>query len=57
MLCAESSQLPNKVQETLLSLIQLPVVPGYFIVLAIGIVVAALRAPDFISPADHWYSL
>lgn len=35
----------------------LPVQPGYFVVLTVGIVVPALRAPPLVTGQKHWHAL
>jgi hypothetical protein len=57
MLLAEGGQLGNELRQTGARLITLPFQPTDFIVLAIGIVVAALRAAAFVSRGQHRHTL
>src|SRR4030067_1857240 len=49
----ECNQLADKPQQISLSLDILPVEPAQLIILAVGIVIAVLRAANFISHQDH----
>ena len=43
--------------EISLAFVELPIEPTYFVVLAIGIVVAILRMAEFVTAANHWHAL
>ena len=47
-------QALRKCEQLLFAVVKLPVVPGDLVILTIGIVVAALRSPDFVAAANHW---
>ena len=47
----------DELQEVGLRLVQVPVEPGQFVVLAIGVVVALLGAADFVAGQDHRHAL
>ena len=57
MLLAQGDEMANIVKEPLPILIQMPVEPAQFVVLAIGIVVALLGSADFIAGEQHRHAL
>src|SRR5690606_29207845 len=50
---AQRDHLAGEVEERLLALVETPVVPGDLVVLAVGVVVAALGAADLVAAQDH----
>ena len=57
MLRPQTDQPGGEFHEPLTGRIQLPVIPGDLVVLAVAVVVATLRAADFIAAADHGNAL
>ena len=55
MVAAERDQLPDEREEVRVGM--LPVEPGHFVVLAVAVVVAALRAPDLVAAEEHRHAL
>jgi hypothetical protein len=54
---AERDQLPHEAQHAAVALDEPPVEPGEIVVLAIGVVVAALAAQHLVAGEDHGHSL
>jgi hypothetical protein len=46
-------ELTGKVTKTFAAIVQIPVEPGQLIVLAVAVVVTALRSGDFIASCEH----
>src|SRR5689334_1045812 len=57
LFAANRDQPANKVEQILLAIVELPVQPGYFVVLAVSVVVAALRVTDFVAGQQHGNTL
>src|ERR1051326_1247016 len=57
MLAAEIDQPPRESEHALDAVGDLPVVPGDLVVLAPGVVVAALRARELVAPEQHRHAL
>ena len=57
MVQAETDEVGREVEEPASGGPERPVEPGDLVVLAIGVVVAALRAPDLVAPREHGYAL
>ena len=53
VLSAHREDATCEIEELLLPGIEIPVVPGDVVVLAVGVVVAPLCAPDLVSPQEH----
>ena len=54
---AELNHLFDETMDVSMLFDQAPVEPANFVVLAIRIVVAVLRAAEFIARQNHWYAL
>ena len=50
-------QPPREVEQLLLALVEVPVVPRHLIVLAVGVVVAVLGPADLVAAAQHRHAL
>ena len=57
MVLSQVDQFAGEVEQREAVGIEVPVVPRRFVVLAIGVVVAVLRAADFVAAADHRHAL
>src|ERR1700680_4005295 len=57
MMAAQLHEFVRKFQERLLAVGEIPIVPTGRVVLSVTIIVASLRAADFVAPADHRYAL
>ena len=53
VLLAEGYHIPEKFKNFFVFFQQRPVQPGYFIILAVGIVVSKLRVSEFITGKEH----
>ena len=53
MLTPQTDQIGRELEQRLLPLIQIPMRPADFVVLAIGVIVSVLRPADLVAAADH----
>src|SRR5262249_61774323 len=54
---ADREPAPRGRQQRPAAVVELPVEPGELVVLAVGVVVAALRAPELVAAAEHRHAL